>query len=476
MEPSVPLDPMAEPETRGGFWRAVADSLRGVRQDYTQGSIGRAILLLAVPMVLEMAMESLFGLVDIFFVAHLGPEAAATVALTEGLLVLVYSLAAGLSMSTAAMVARRIGEKDVAGARTAAVQAIGLGLLLSVPVAVCGSFFARDLLRLMGGSPALIETGWTYTTVMLAGSATVFLLFLINAIFRGAGDPAIAMRSLWLANLVNIALVPCLVSGWGPFPEMGITGAAVGTTIGRASGVAYQVFRLTRDGGHIRIGAGDVRLASGVMTRLLRISGPGMLQYLVGTASWMGLVRIVATFGSAALAGYTIALRIIVVALLPSWGLANAAATLVGQKLGAGRPDRAERSVWRAGLYNMTFLGTVGLLLIAFAGPVIRFFADDPEVIRFGTTCLRTVSFGFLFYAWGLVLTQAFNGAGDTTTPTLVNLFCFWLIQIPVAWGLAKVAGIGAPGAYRAIPIAYSALAVVGMLLFRRGRWKERRI
>jgi putative MATE family efflux protein len=478
MERSLPAAEPASgpPPASAGFWRSVGDALRGVQQDYTQGSIGRSILLLSIPMVLEMAMESLFGLVDIFFVARLGPDAAATVGLTESVLTIIFALAMGLSVAATAMVARRVGEKDFPAASAAAVQAIGLGVLLSFPIGVAGAVWSKDLLRLMGGAPALVEANWGYTAVMLGGNSTVFLLFLINAVFRGAGDPAIAMRSLWLGNLINIVLDPCLIFGWGPFPEWGITGAAVATTIGRGAGVLYQVWELSRGRGRISIGRRSLRLDPRLMGRLLRVSGPGMVQFLITMASWLGLVRLVALFGSAALAGYTVAIRIIVVALLPSWGMSNAAATLVGQNLGAGRPDRAERSVWWTGLYNSLFLGGVGVVLLLFARPVIAFFTADPEVIRQGVSCLRLVSYGFPFYAWGMVMEQSFNGAGDTNTPTRLNFLCFWLIQIPAAWALALPAGMGATGVFLAVPIAYSALAVFGMVAFRRGRWKGRKI
>ncbi|HVR96225.1 MAG TPA: MATE family efflux transporter [Thermoanaerobaculia bacterium] len=471
---SVPAAP--SPAETHGFWRSVGDALRGVPHDYTQGNIGRAILLLAVPMVLEMAMESLFAVCDIFFVSKLGPDAAATVGLTESLLTLIYALAIGLSMATTAVVARRVGEGNLPGAGTAAVQAIGLGVLISVPIGLAGSWFAPDLLRLMGGSPELVAAGWRYTAVMIGANAVIFLLFLINAIFRGAGDPAIAMRSLWLANFINILLGPCLIFGLGPFPELGIVGAAVATTIGRGSGVLYQLRALAKGRGRIALEWRHLRLDPAVMGNLLRVSGPGMFQFLIATASWIGLVRIISTFGSAALAGYTIAIRTIVFAILPSWGLSNAAATLVGQNLGAGRPDRAERSVWQTGLYNMVFLGVVGLVFILFAEQIIGIFISDPEVLRYGVSCLRYASYGYPFYAWGMVMVASFNGAGDTWTPTWINFFCLWLLQIPLAWVLSHQGGLGASGTFVAIAIGESMLAVVGMLAFRRGRWKERRV
>lgn len=465
-----------EPLPPAGLWRSVLDALRGVQQDYTQGSIGRAILLLSIPMILEMSMESLFAVVDIYFVSRLGADAAAAVGLTESMLTLLYSLAIGLSLATTAMVARRVGEKDVAGARVAAVQAIALGIFLTVPIALAGTLEAPRLLRWMGAPEPVVASGSGYTALMFGGSITIFLLFLINAIFRGAGDPVVAMRSLWLANLLNIVLCPCFIFGWGPFPALGVLGAAVATTIGRGTGVLYQIAALRRGDSRIVLGLEDLRIVREVIARLARVAAPAIFQFLIATASWLGLVRIIADFGSSALAGYTIALRVIMFTILPSWGMCNAAATLVGQNLGAGRPDRSERSVWRTGLFNMLFLGGVGAAFLLFAEPVIGIFTSDPEVRRYGVSCLRMVSYGYPFYAWGMVMVQAFNGAGDTWTPTWINLCCYWLFQIPLAWALAHPFGLEARGVFIAIAAAESLLAVAGMLAFRRGRWKERRI
>jgi putative MATE family efflux protein len=425
---------------------------------------------------MEMAMESVFGVVDVFFVARLGAEAVATVGLTESLLTLIYAVAMGLSLATTAVVARRIGEKDPGRAATVAVQAIAIGLALSILIGVLGVLFAPTLLGLMGASPNLVTSYSSYTSIMFGGNITILLLFLINAVFRGAGDAAIAMRTLWLANLVNIVLGPCLIFGWGPFPELGITGAAVATNIGRGIGVLYQLRMLLRGQGRVVIRRSHVRIDARVMLQLLRVSLGGMFQFLVSTASWLGLVRILAHFGSPALAGYTIALRIIIFAILPSWGMSNAAATLVGQNLGAGKPERAERSVWLTGFYNMMFLGGVTVVFIAFAEPLIRIFTRDPAVQAVGVSCLRLVSYGYVFYAYGMVMVQAFNGAGDTVTPTIINLFCYWLWQIPLAYGLADWVGLGPTGVFMAITISESTIAVVGMLCFRRGRWKQRKI
>lgn len=459
-----------------GFWSAIRDSLRGVEQDYTRLSIGRAILLLSIPMVLEMIMESLFAVVDIFWVSRLGPDAVAAVGLTESFLTLVVAVCIGLSMATTAMVARRVGEGDLDGAADTAVQAIGLALLTAVAVGVAGSLLAPDLLRIMGASPSVIAGGRNYTAVLLGGCGTMILLYLINAVFRGAGDPAISMRCLWLANGLNIVLGPLFIFGWGPFPRLGVMGAAVATTIGRGCGVLYQLHALRRHRGRVEIGRRHLRLQPEVMGRLLHISGPGIFQFLIATASWLALVRIISLFGSDALAGYTIAIRVLIFAIMPSWGMCNAAATLVGQNLGAGRPDRAERSVWQTGLYNMMFMALVTVFFLVWGEAVIGFFTQDPEVLRYSVQCMRIVSYGYIFYAWGMVMVQAFNGAGDTWTPTVINLACYWLLQIPLAWTLARPLGFGTGGVFWAMFTAESILAIAGMLVFRRGRWKSKRV
>jgi putative MATE family efflux protein len=458
---------------RASFWTLLRQAIQGTQQDYTEGPLGRAVFLLAVPMVLEMTMESVFGLVDVFFVGRLGPDAVAAVGLTESLLTIVYSLALGLSMATTALVARRIGEKDQEEAARTAVQAILLGALASLPFALAGWVWSRELLTVMGAPLSVIGTGWGYTAWMLGGSASVLLLFLINAVFRGAGDATIAMRSLWLANAVNIVLDPCLIFGLGPFPELGVTGAAIATCTGRSIGVLYQLRALTRPGRRLRVERRHLSLERSLMLHLVRISVGGVGQFLIATASWLGLVRILTPFGAAALAGYTIALRIVIVALLPAWGMSNAVATLVGQNLGAGKPDRAERSVWLVGAYNMVFLLGVMLAFLWGAEPLLAVFSSDPAVQQLGATCLRVVSYGYAFYAWGMVLVQAFNGAGDTKTPTWINLGCYWCFQIPIALVLARAAGQGPLGVFLAITLAESALAVVGLVVFRRGAWKR---
>ncbi len=374
-------------------------------------------------MVLEMVLESLFAVVDVFWVARLGSNAVATVGLTESMLSLVFAVAMGLSLSTTAMVARRIGEKDPAGAAVAAVQAIVMGVAVSATIGVPCLVLAPKLLRLMGGSPEIVTMGSDYTRIALGGSGVVFLLFLNNAVFRGAGDAAIAMRLLWVSNLINLVLDPCLIFGLGPFPRLGVTGAALATFTGRGIGVLYQFFRLLKGTERIRVLPQQIRLNFRVMIRLLRVSLTGILQFAIAHTSWIGLVRIVSMFGSAAIAGYTIAIRIIIFAILPSWGMSNAAATLVGQNLGAKQPERSEKSVWVTGFYNMLFLGVVGLFFVLFSEPVIRLFTNDPVVVPLGAACLRILGYGNICYAYGTVMLQAFNGAGDTVTPTIVNFF-----------------------------------------------------
>jgi putative MATE family efflux protein len=458
------------------LWSSLLEAVRGSHQDYTTGSLNRAILLLAVPMVLEMALESLFAVVDVFWVGRLGANAVATVGLTESMLSLVFSVAMGLSLSTTAMVARRIGEKDPEGAAVAGVQAIALGLFVSLAVGVPCFLFAPNLLRWMGASPEIVATGSDYTKICLGGSFAVLLLFLNNAIFRGAGDAAIAMRLLWVSNIINLILDPCLIFGWGPFPRLGVTGAALATLTGRSIGVLYQFHRLLRGTERIRILRTQVRISLNVLLRLIRVSLTGILQFAIAHTSWIGLVRIVSIFGAAALAGYTIAIRIVIFVILPSWGLSNAAATLVGQNLGAGHPERAEEAVWRTGLYNVIFLGAVGLVFIFFPEPIVRLFTQDPAVVPLGAACLRIVSYGNLGYAYFMVMMQAFNGAGDTITPTIVNFFGFWLFEIPLAYWLAIPMHMRSNGTFAAIAIAESSMAAVSAVLFKQGRWKKKKI
>jgi putative MATE family efflux protein len=476
-----PASPGYSPPATEGFWSSVREALRGSRRDYTEGSIGRAILILAVPMVLEMVMESVFAVCDVFFVSRLGADAVATVGLTESMLALIYAIAAGLAIGATAMVARRTGERDADGAARAAVQSIALGALVALTLGLAGALAAPRLLAIMGASPALLATGTPYARIMLGGNATIVLLFLINAIFRGAGDAAIAMRVLWLANAINILLGPCLIFGLGPFPALGVKGAAIATNIGRGTGALFAMSLLWRrataeDRRRIDIHRQHLRLEPAVMLRLLRLSANGTVQTLIGTASWVGLIRILSTFGSGVLAGYTIGIRVIIFALLPSWGLSNAGATMVGQALGARKPERAEQAVWIAGFYNMCFLGTIGILFVLLAPQIVHLFTTDPTVVPNAVDALRIIALGFLFYAYGMVLAAAFNGAGDTMTPTLLNVIVFWLWEIPLAYGLAKGAGLGPRGVYWSVTIAFSTLAILSAALFRRGKWKTRRV
>jgi putative MATE family efflux protein len=458
-------------------WAAVKEAVLGRhRHDYTAGPIGRALMLLAVPMVLEVALESVFAVVNVFWVGRLGPGAVATVGLTEAMFSCIYALGMGLGIGATAMVARRIGEKNPDGAARAAVQAIALGGMFAVPIAVVGGVFAPDLLRLMGADAAVVAEGNGFTRVMFSGNIVVLLLFLINAIFRGAGDAAIAMRSLWVANICNLILDPLLIFGIGPFPELGLTGAAVATTVGRGMGVVYQFYRLAERNNRFTIRREHLRLDPSLLSSMLRLSGTGMFQILIGTTSWIGLIRVISTFGSVALAGYTVTMRIVIFAILPAWGMSNAAATMVGQALGARKPERAEQAVWRAGLYNLIFLGSLGVLFVVAAPWLVNAFTPDPEVRRLATLGLRIIAAGFPFYAYGLVLTSSFNGAGDTWTPTWLNLFCFWLWEVPLAWILSIYLGWGPPGVFLAVAVAFSTLAMASAVLFRKGRWKTRRV
>ena len=454
----------------------VREALTGTSQDFTEASLSRGIALLAIPTVLEMSMESTFGMVDALWVGRLGADALATVGLTESVLVLIFSIALGLSMAATATVARRIGEKDPEGAAVAAVQTILFGTTISLLLGAACAWFAPQLLALMHAEPSVIRTGSRYTAIILGGNFCIVMLFLINGIFRGVGDAAAAMRTLWLANLINLVLDPCFIYGLAHFPKLGVTGAAVATTTGRGIGVLYQLYTLTNGRGRIVVARRHLRFDWPVMRRLLGVAWTGMIQYFISTASWICLTRINAMFGSAAVAGYTLAFRIIMFAILPSWGISSAAATLVGQNLGAKKPDRAARSVWLAGSYNMLFLTTVGLIFFAFAPAIVGVFATGATLAAIAIACLRYISLGNPFYAWGMVMEQAFNGAGDTVTPTWINFGCYWMFQIPLAWYLAQNIGLGPRGVYLAVCGAESVLAITGMLLFRRGRWKMVRV
>ncbi|HET9181504.1 MAG TPA: MATE family efflux transporter [Candidatus Angelobacter sp.] len=464
-------DPQA---SKANWFALIKEAVFGSRQDFTAISVNRAILLLAVPMVLEMAMESLFGIVDIFFVAHLGADATATVGITEGMLVLVMAVAFGLSMGATAVVARRVGEHDKNGAAEAAVQSIALGLGFALLIFAFAFPFAPRLLIWMGATPAILHIGSLYTTIMLSSSGIIVLLFLINAVFRGAGDAAIAMRVLWLANFINIGLDPCLIRGLGPFPRLGVTGASVSTTIGRSIGVLFQIYMLSKGSAYLEILKKHIRIKLKVMWNIFEVAGVGVLQLLVATASWVVIVRMVQFFGSEATAGYTVAIRIVIFSTLPSWGLGSAAATLVGQNLGAKQPERAEQSVWRASLFNAVFLAFVSAAFLWLAPQLVGLFSSDPQVIRYGASCLRIISLCYVLWAYGEVIVQAFNGAGDTWTPTLINFFVYWVVQLPVAYVLAIKFHFGPNGAYYGILTAETLLALIAIYVFRKGRWKEK--
>jgi putative MATE family efflux protein len=466
----------AQSEPQPGFWASIRDALRGSHRDFTTGDLNRSILLLAIPMMLEMVLESLFAVVDTFWVGRLGANAVDTVGLTESMMALVFAIGLGVSLSTTAMVARRIGEKDPEGAAVSAVQAIVLGLVISLALGIPGGILAPRLLGLMGATPAIVAVGSGYARIALGGCGAVIMLFLNNAIFRGAGDAAIAMRLLWVSNIINLILDPCFIFGLGPFHRFGITGAALATFTGRSIGVLYQFWRLLRGTDRIHVLARNLRLHLPVFWRLFRVSLTGILQFTIANGSWIGLVRIISLFGAAAIAGYTVAVRILIFYTLPLWGLSNAAATLVGQSLGAGRPDRAEKAVWRTGIYSMTILVAVGIVLFIFATPIARIFVSDPAVVATGSTALRIFVCGNIAYAWVMVTLQAFNGAGDTVTPTFVYFFGFWVLELPLAWWLAQGLHLRERGAYLAVVVAETAIAAASLVLFRRGRWRTQRI
>ncbi len=462
---------------KASIFNLFKQAVLGTEQNFTEGSINRAIFLLSIPMILEMAMESVFALVDIFFVSRLNSsDSVAVIGLTESMLAIVYSLAMGISMSATAMVARRVGEKDTEGAAVAGVQAIFLGVGLSLLISLSGVIFYKDILRLMGASESVIAIGSGYTFWMFAGNMSIMMLFLINGIFRGAGNAAIAMRSLWVANILNMILDPIFIFGWGPVPAFGVKGAAIATNIGRSVGVAFQLYYLFSSKGIVKLNAKNFVLDWEVIKRLVNVSLGATGQFLISSASWIFLARIIAQFGSAAVAGYTIAIRVIIFTILPSWGMANAAATLVGQNLGAGQPERAEKSVWKAGFMNMVFLGLVSIVFYFASEAILKFFTQDVEVIDYGTRCLQIVAFGYIMYGYGMVISQSFNGAGDTKTPTILSFCGFWLFQIPLAYFLAMKTNLQTDGVFWAIAIAESAMAIAGIIIFRRGNWKKVKI
>lgn len=457
---------------RPSIWQELKDAIRGTEADYTQIGIKRAIFLLAIPMILELIMESTFAVVDIYFVGRLGASAVATVGLTETYLFLLYSIGMGLATAVTAIIARRVGEKNLADAGTSAVQSIFLALLASVPFAIAGIFYSKELLALMGADGWVIEEGYRFTQWMLGGNAVIMLLFIINAIFRGAGDAAIAMRILWISNGINIVLDPLLIFGWGVIPAFGIEGAAIATTVGRGTGVLIQLWLLFKGGKHIKASLAQIRWNAAVMLNIFRTSLGGIGQMIVAMTSWIFLMRILADVGSEAVAGSTIALRIMMFTMMPAWGLSNAAATLVGQNLGAGHPDRAESAVWKIGFYNMIFLVGVSVLYFSFNHALMRIFTDDPTVLAIGAEWLRILSYSYFVYGWWMVSTQAFNGAGDTRTPTKINLVFFWLIQIPLSWFLAIHLNWQHSGVFWGVFISETSVGLFTLWLFTKGKWK----
>ena len=454
----------------------IIESVSGTEQDFTEGALSRAILLLAVPSVLEMIMESVFVIADIYFVSRLGADAVATVGITESLITIVYAISIGLATATTSLVSRRIGEKNSQLASRTAIQAILTGIVVSLIIGIPGSLNSGELLRLMGASHEIISRMSGYTTIMLAGNVVIMLLFIINAIFRSAGDAAVAMRVLWVANIINILLDPFLIFGIGPFPALGVKGAAIATTAGRGIAVLYQFYLLFFGKKRIKLSLRHLGIDFSIIKKLLRLSFGSIGQNLIGTSSWIALVRIISSFGSEVVAGYTIALRIIHFIILPSWGISNAASTLVGQNLGAKKPGRAEQSVYRTGMVNIILLGTVSLVLILFPSPFILLFINDPAVLIAVAECLRIVSFGFIAYGFGMVLVNAFNGAGDTTTPLKINIFAFWILEIPLAWILATQTGMNESGVFAAIVIAESVMTGIAWFVFRRGKWKLKEV
>lgn len=458
------------------IWQDLKEAISGTERDFTETSLGRAIFILAVPMVLEMVMESVFAVVDIFFVSRLGAEAVATVGITESAMTVVYAIGMGLAMATTALVSRRIGEKKKKEAGEVAFQAIVVGLIISLFIAVPGMWFAPEFLKLMGATENMSDNGYWFPAIMFGSNTVIMLLFIINAVFRSSGDAAVSMRVMWFANIINIILDPLLIFGIGPFPELGLMGAAIATTTGRGLAVLYQFYLLFNGKYRIRLYVENLKIRLNVIWNLLKISRGGILQNLIATSSWILLVRIIAVSGPDAIAGYTIAIRIIIFLLLPAWGLSNAASTLVGQNLGAKKPDRAEKSVWITAYVNMAFMGFMGAILSIFPEFFIRLFISEQTVIENGIMALRTISFGFLFYAVGMVMVQGFNGSGDTTTPTWINVVCFWMFEIPLAYFLSITLDMGLTGASIAIVCAETLLAILALILFRQGKWKLREV
>jgi putative MATE family efflux protein len=458
------------------FFKDVAEAISGTEQDFTEGRLSRAILLLSIPAVLEMVMESVFVIVDIYFVSRLGANAVATVGITESVVTIIYAIAIGLGAATTSLVSRRIGEKKTDAASVAAFQAILTGIIVSIIIGLPGAIFSKNILGIMGASDEIIRNMSGYTSIMLGGNMVIMMLFIINAIFRSAGDAAVAMKVLWIGNIINIILDPCLIFGLGPFPQLGVTGAAVATNIGRGTAVLVQFYLLFYGKKRIRLSKTHLVVNVRIMIKLLKLSVGSIGQNLIGTTSWIALVRILSTFGSEVVAGYTIAIRIIGFTLLPSWGISNAASTLVGQNLGAKKPERAERAVWVTGWVNMILLGAVGLVFVLAPGPFIRMFISDGNVLVSGILGLRIVSIGFIAYGLGMVLVNSFNGAGDTSTPLKINIFAFWMVEIPLAWILSIKAGLNEEGVFIAIVIAESLMTLIAWLVFRRGKWKLKEV
>lgn len=455
------------------FFKYFKIAVSGKEQDFTTGSIRRAVFMLSIPMILEMLMESIFAIVDIFYVSQVSVNAVATIGLTESVITLVYALAIGLSMAATAIVARRIGEQDKEGASKAAVQVIFLGVLIAIGISIIGVLYPKEILALMGGEPQLIEEGYGYTKVLLGGNITIMLLFLINAIFRGAGDASIAMWALVLSNGLNIILDPIFIFGFGPIPAYGVEGAAIATTIGRGTAVLFQLAVLFFGWSKIKVSFKDLVIRVAIMLNLVKVSLGGIGQFLIGTSSWVFLMRIMSEFGSEVLAGYTVAIRVMMFTLMPAWGMSNAAATLVGQNLGAKKPDRAEQSVWKTGKFSAIFMGFVSVIYLVFAPQIISLFTQEPEVVKNGALCLRIIAAGYVFYGYGMVIINAFNGAGDTKTPTWINFICFWLFQLPFAYLMALQFNFGPIGVFAAITLAEVLITVIGILWFKKGYWKS---
>jgi putative MATE family efflux protein len=454
----------------------VKEAVSGTEQDFTEGKLSRAILLLSIPAVLEMVMESIFVIVDIYFVSKLGADAVATVGITESMVTVIYAIAIGLGTATTSLVSRRIGEKNPDSASRAAFQAILTGIVISILIAIPGALNAEKLLKIMGASQSIIENMSGYTRIMLGGNVVIMMLFIINAVFRSAGDAAVAMKVLWIGNIINIMLDPCFIFGLGPFPAMGVTGAALATTIGRGTAMLVQFYLLFFGKKRIRLSIKHIAVDFRIMLKLLRLSCGSIGQNLISTTSWIALVRIISIFGSEVVAGYTIAIRIIGFTLLPSWGISNASSTLVGQNLGAKKPERAERAVWITGWVNMILLGFIGIILVCFPETFIRLFIDNENVVKSGILGLRIISIGVVAYGLGMVLVNSFNGAGDTSTPLVINIFAFWLVEIPLAGLLALKGGFGEEGVFIAIVVAESLMTLIAWLVFRRGKWKLKEV